>query len=72
MLNSLVTVSSFVNGVQSSSAIAAGANGYYYLMMPSGTFSGTNQVLTYIVNNSLRDPECALPMIISRTSPPAR
>jgi filamentous hemagglutinin family protein len=46
----LVTVSSFVNGSPSASA-TAGVNGAYYLMMPANTFTGTNQVLTY-VNNS--------------------
>jgi filamentous hemagglutinin family protein len=46
----LVTVSSFVNGSPSASVVA-GVNGAYYLMMPANTFTGTNQVLTY-VNNS--------------------
>jgi filamentous hemagglutinin family protein len=47
----IVTVSSLVNGVSSSNA-TAGANGYYYMLQPSGTFSGNKQLLTYI-NNSI-------------------
>ncbi len=46
----IVTVSSLVNAVGSTSA-TAGANGVYYLELPPGTFTGTNQLLTY-VNNS--------------------
>ena len=46
----IVTVSSLVNGSQSSSA-TAGANGVYYMLQPANTFSGTNQLLTYVDNS---------------------
>ncbi len=47
----IVTVSSLVNAVGSTSA-TAGANGVYYLELPPGIFTGTNQLMTY-VNNSI-------------------
>jgi filamentous hemagglutinin family protein len=47
----IVTVSSLVNAMGSISA-TAGANGVYYLELPPGTFTGTNQLMTY-VNNSV-------------------
>ena len=65
LLESLVTVSSYLNGAPSSS-VAAGANGYYYMMMPAGTFSGSNTVLTYI-NNSNGGPGFR-PTTISKAS----
>ena len=46
----IVTVSSLVNAVGSTTA-TAGANGVYYLELPPSTFTGSNQLTTY-VNNS--------------------
>ncbi|MBI1203784.1 MAG: filamentous hemagglutinin N-terminal domain-containing protein, partial [Rhodopseudomonas sp.] len=47
--SSLVKVAVVINGQQVGSAIT-GANGYYYVMLPAGTVSGSTGVLTYLAS----------------------
>jgi filamentous hemagglutinin family protein len=47
-----VTVSALVNGTRAGSS-TTGANGYYYILNPAGTFSGSQQVLTYLDGNAI-------------------
>jgi filamentous hemagglutinin family protein len=49
----LVTVSALRNGAAAGSA-TAGANGYYYIVMPSSSLTGAGQVVTYLTGNSVK------------------
>ena len=47
-----VTVSTLVDGAGIGSA-TTGANGYYYVLAPSGTLTGTQQLLSYVNGNTV-------------------
>ncbi len=47
-----VTVSALVDGTGIGSA-TTGANGYYYVLAPSGTLAGTQQLLSYVNGNAV-------------------